>query len=91
MARGISVWEELYVLELADESSGLRLTATLAKDIKAALGEDDLDDWIDRVVEARVRLPHPSLRFFELAPRHCVVALPSPDHKPNCFGTSRAE
>jgi hypothetical protein len=40
-----------YVLELEDESSGLRLTATLGRDIKAALGgEDDLDDWIGRVV-----------------------------------------
>jgi hypothetical protein len=40
-----------YVLELESEASGLRLTATLARDIKAALdGEDDIDAWIGRVV-----------------------------------------
>jgi hypothetical protein len=39
-----------YVLELEGESRGLRLTATLARDIRAALDEDDTDDWIDRVI-----------------------------------------
>jgi hypothetical protein len=40
-----------YVLELADEPCALRLTQTLGRNIKAALGEDDLDNWIDRVIK----------------------------------------
>jgi hypothetical protein len=39
-----------YVLELEGEQHGLKLTAALARDIAAVLGEDDLDDWIGRVV-----------------------------------------
>jgi hypothetical protein len=39
-----------YVLELEGEPRGLRLTATLARDIVAALDEDDIDNWIDRVI-----------------------------------------
>jgi hypothetical protein len=39
-----------YVLDLVDEPRGLRLSATLARDIRAALDEDDIDDWIDRVI-----------------------------------------
>ena len=40
-----------YVLELEGDISGLRLTATLARDIKAALdGEDDIDASIGRTV-----------------------------------------
>ena len=42
--------KEEYVLDLVDETRSLRLTGTLARDIREALGEDDLDDWIARIV-----------------------------------------
>jgi hypothetical protein len=46
-----SYGKEEYVLELEGEPLLLRLTPTLARDIKAALGgEDDIDAWIDHVV-----------------------------------------
>jgi hypothetical protein len=43
--------KEEYVLELKNEPAGLRLTGTLARDIKASLGgEDEMDAWIGRIV-----------------------------------------
>ena len=42
--------KEEYVLDLVGESSALRCGITLAHEIAAALGEDEMDRWPGRVV-----------------------------------------
>ena len=40
--------EDVYVLELAGEDCGLRLTSTLAHDIRKVLGTDEIEEWVGR-------------------------------------------